>query len=111
MDKRNNDSKKVLINYLIVAYDRYIKCVSFTPDSKMRIKETDYSTFQSFVEDGRVEQVEVDTNQIGLRFEKTENTNLRTGRMDDPDLVDRLYRSGIAFGAVIPNETSASYLS
>ena len=64
--------------------------------SKASIKETNYSFFLEQVDEGNVSQVKITNNEI--RFKVTNEDGsfqvYSTGKMDDPDLVSRLYEQG-----------------
>ena len=64
--------------------------------SGSRIKETNYSYFMQQVDKGNVTQVKIDKNEI--RFEVQDENGKKqiysTGKMDDPNLVERLHEKG-----------------
>ena len=70
-----------------------------------KIKEVDYGTFMSMTEQKNIGQVEIEDNQI-LFTDKGETQIYKTGVMQDPDLVQRLYDAGAAFSSEIVEETS-----
>ena len=70
-----------------------------------RVKEVDYGTFMSMTEEQNIGKVEVMDNQI-VFTDKAEENIYKTGRMDDPQMVDRLYNSGAEFASEIVEETS-----
>ena len=70
-----------------------------------RVKEVDYGTFMSMTRDKEIGQVEIMDNQI-VFTDKAEENIYKTGRMDDPQLVDRLFDSGATFASEIVEETS-----
>ncbi|MCC8147269.1 MAG: ATP-dependent zinc metalloprotease FtsH [Bacteroidales bacterium] len=82
---------------------------------KPRIVYTDYGTFISKVEEGKVKEVKVEDNRIyfsALDEDNTETT-YQTGTINDPELVDRLLAAEspnetgkIAFTKTIPRESS-----
>ena len=61
-----------------------------------RVKETNYSFFLKQVDDGNVSQVKIEKDEI--RFEVVNEDGSKqiysTGKMDDPDLVERLHKKG-----------------
>ncbi len=70
-----------------------------------QIQQVDYGTFISMTESGEIGQVEIQDNQI--LFTSAEGSELyKTGLVDDPDLVSRLYASGASFSGEIVEETS-----
>ena len=70
-----------------------------------KIKEVDYGTFMSMTEQKNIGQVEIEDNQI-LFTDKGETQIYKTGVMQDPDLVQRLYDAGATFSSEIVEETS-----
>ena len=70
-----------------------------------KIKEVDYGTFMSMTEQKNIGQVEIEDNQI-LFTDKGETQVYKTGVMQDPDLVQRLYDAGATFSSEIVEETS-----
>ena len=70
-----------------------------------KIKEVDYGTFMSMTEQKNIGRVEIEDNQI-LFTDKGETQVYKTGVMQDPDLVQRLYDAGATFSREIVEETS-----
>ena len=73
--------------------------------TKRQIREVDYGTFMSMTENGEIGQVEIQDNQI-LFTDKDRTSIYKTGLMDDPGLVERLYASGAEFASEIVEEMS-----
>ena len=65
-----------------------------------KIKEVDYGTFMSMTEQKNIGRVEIEDNQI-LFTDKGETRIYKTGVMQDPDLVQRLYDAGATFSSEI----------
>ena len=71
------------------------------------VEKTDYSTFLSNVERGNVSKAEVKDDYIYYVVRKNgEDVVCKTVRMDDPDLVSRLYEAGTSMEAVEPQKQS-----
>ena len=70
-----------------------------------QIKEVDYGTFMSMTEEGNIGKVEIGSNQI-LFTDKDEAQVYKTGLMNDPQLVERLYAAGAVFSSEIVETTS-----
>ena len=70
-----------------------------------KIKEVDYGTFMSMTEQKQIGRVEIEDNQI-LFTDKEETQIYKTGLMEDPNLVQRLYDAGATFSSEIVEETS-----
>ncbi len=73
--------------------------------SDARIKETTYSEFLTYIEQKKVEEVQIEDNQIYFTIEGNDKT-YQTGQMNDLDLVNRLDKSGAEFKQVIPKQTN-----
>ena len=72
---------------------------------KIQVKEVDYGTFMSMIEEGNIGEVEVSDSQI-LFSDKENTTVYKTGVMNDPTLTARLYNSGATFAKAIEKTTS-----
>ncbi len=71
------------------------------------VKEVDYGSFLNMVEQGKVKEVEIENNSIVFKSNEGEDGKLyKTGTIEDPKLVDRLYEADVEFTRVIPRETS-----
>ena len=98
MKDDNKNYVKHIISFVIVSIVGLLILNAFIMQalSKTQIKETNYSFFLNQVEAGRVTQVKVESDEI--RFEvKDEDGHKQlysTGKMDDPELVSRLYEKG-----------------
>ena len=73
--------------------------------AQRQIEEVDYGTFMSMTEQKQIGKVEIQSNQI-LFTNADESKVYKTGLMDDPDLVSRLYDSGAKFASNISEEMS-----
>ena len=71
-----------------------------------QVEEVDYSVFLQMLDNHQVKEVEVEDNQILFSDTSEETKYYKTGKMDDPDLVERLAESGASFGTDIVNEMS-----
>lgn len=74
-----------------------------------KITQVDYGTFMRLIENGSVKKVEVQDKQIGFiaTDDNGKDAIFVTGRMEDPDLANRLYQANVTeFSQVIPQETS-----
>ena len=74
-----------------------------------QVREVDYGTFMKMIDDKEIGLVEIEPNQI-MFTDKDQTVIYKTGVIDDPTLVQRLYDSGATFSAVIVEEES-SFLS
>ena len=99
--------KKPLIYYYVIALAVLLvfNLLAMPYLNSGRVKEVDYGTFMSMTEEKNIGMVEVMDNQI-VFTDKAEENIYKTGRMDDPQMVDRLYNSGAEFASEIVEETS-----
>lgn len=77
------------------------------------VKETDYSRFVQMADEKRIANVEINNTEIVFSVrDKNEPQNehkytyYKTGKMNDPGLVDRLQKSGARYGTVIVKQMS-----
>lgn len=100
-------SKKPLISYWTTALLIFfaLNIFVFPRFLSMQIKEVDYRTFLTMLDEKQVGQVQVEENQI--TFTNLDATQIyKTGNMNDPELIDRLDVSGANFGTEIKKETN-----
>lgn len=69
------------------------------------VKEVDYNTFMKMTENKEIGKVNIDSGE-NIFTDKSEEKMYKTGVMDDPGLVDRLYDSGADFSSKITEEMS-----
>ena len=70
-----------------------------------QVKEVDYGTFVSMTNEKNLGRVEIQDNQI-LFTDKEETQVYKTGKLDDPNLVERLETSGAKYSGEIIEEAS-----
>lgn len=73
--------------------------------AQRQVRETDYGTFMTMIEQKEIGQVEVQDNQI-LFTDKDNTVIYKTGKMEDPTLAQRLHESGAVFSEEIVEEMS-----
>ncbi len=76
---------------------------------KQQVKEVDYGTFMSMIEEKNIGEVQVEDSQI-VFTDKDNTTVYKTGAMNDPNLTERLYNSGATFTRDI-SETMSPLMS
>ena len=76
---------------------------------KQQVKEVDYGTFMSMIEEKNIGEVQVEDSQI-VFTDKDNTTVYKTGAMNDPNLTERLYDSGATFTRDI-SETMSPLMS
>lgn len=72
--------------------------------SNSRTEEVSYSTFLKMLDKEQIEIVEVQNEQIAFKKSQEDQTIYITGRMEDPNLVDRLAESDVSMTRVFPQE-------
>ena len=99
--------KKSWISYWIIALCVFLLLQAFVFPNlfKGRVKEVGYETFISMTENKEIGSVTIESNQITFT-DKSEKQVYQTGRLDDPDLIQRLYNSGAKFESQIDSGTS-----
>lgn len=99
--------KKPVIYYYIVILIVVMLLNTFLFPAIVRhsIKEVDYGTFLTMVDQGKVKQVQIEDDYITFK-PKTGDTVYKTGTMNDPDLVNRLHKANVKFAKVVPRENS-----
>ena len=70
-----------------------------------QVKEVDYGTFMQMTYEQEIGRVELQSNQI-IFTDKDESQIFKTGLMNDPDLIQRLYDNGAIFSSEIVERTS-----
>ena len=100
--------KKPLIYYymIVLVVMMLINLIAVPWFAEKQIREVDYGTFLTMIDEGNIGQVDVQSNQI-LFTDKEETKIYKTGLMNDPNLTQRLYDAGItSFGSEIVEQTS-----
>ncbi len=98
-------NKKPLIFYWCAALIILLILNTFVFPSalKSQVKDVDYGTFMSMMEDKEIGSVMVNTDEIVFTDKSGENV-YKTGNLNDPQLVDRLYASGAKFDKEVVRE-------
>ena len=106
--KEVKSPKKPLIYYYCIALAVIflLNNLLFPKMLEMQIKEVDYGTFLSMLEEENIEEEEVEENQIVFSDRQDPQKFYKTGRMEDPDLVDRLHAANVRFGSEIVQQAS-----
>ncbi len=72
-----------------------------------KVEEVDYGTFLTMVDEGKVNQVDIESSkQITFNTKEDKSKIYITGQVNDPELVDRLYKADVKFGQEIPQDDS-----
>ena len=105
--KEVKPSKKPLIYYYGIALLIVFLLNVFVTPMLMegRVTEVDYGTFMSMTADKNIGQVQVEDEQI-VFTDKDNQRIYKTGKMDDPQLTERLFEAGAVFSKDIEKKTS-----
>ena len=78
-------------------------------------EEITYDEFLSMVDEGKVEEVEIQSDQLVIKAKKQDGEKTAkeyyTGIVNDDSLSKRLYRAGVKYSHTIPDTTSAVLLN
>ena len=113
MKEVKSPKKPLLYYYGIVLLIIIVFNVLVTPMlTKTMVKEVDYGTFMAKIEDKKIDDVQIEDNQILFTDKDDKNTIYKTGVMEDPTLTERLYKAGAKFSKEIDQQLSpvASFL-
>ena len=107
-DHKKPENRPLYIFVLIaVAVILFLNIFAIPAVQERSVEKTDYTTFLSNVERGNVSKAEVQDDYIYYVVQKNgQDTVCKTVRMDDPDLVSRLYEAGTSMEAVEPQKQS-----
>ena len=108
IDHKKPENRPLYIFALIaVGVILFLNIFAIPAMQERSVEKTDYSTFLSNVERGNVSKAEVQDDYIYYVVRKNgEDVVCKTVRMDDPDLVSRLYEAGTSMEAVEPQKQS-----
>lgn len=103
-----NDNKKkpltyyyVLMLLIILLINTVIMPTFFQP----KVKDISYGSFLQMVDDGKLAKVEITDKRIaGICKDDANKEIYVTGRIEDPQLVERLMKSKVEFSQVVPKE-------
>ena len=105
----NKKPKKPLIYYYITTLliVMLLNAFFFPSMRSLHTEEVDYGKFITMLDKKEVKDVEVQSNEIVFTSSNPQNSKIYiTGKMDDPDLVNRLEKAGVTFSKSIPKESS-----
>lgn len=110
--KRQSMMLYVIIALIVFAILRAFVYPSVIPNT---VKETDYSTFISMVDDDKVNKVQLNTETGSIVFVSGEGDNAQTYRTNrfpgDDTLVERLEKHNVEFAAEIPDGNDNFWLA
>ncbi len=105
----DNKKRRPLLYYYVMALliilliNTIIVPTFFSP----KVKEVSYDNFIKMADDGKFSKVEITDKRIAALCKDENNKEIVvTGRVDDPQLADRLMKSKVEFSQVVPKEDS-----
>lgn len=100
-------SKKPVIFYYVIAFliIMLLNWLILPYLEQQKVENVDYNTFLQMADDGEINTVHLTETSISFTTHDTD-TVYETGRVDDPELVNRLYEANVEFTQEIPKETS-----
>ena len=110
MKEHNNPRKPIIYFYIVtLIIVMLLNAYIFPAVVKQQVTQVDYGTFLTRIDEGKVKSVEIQDNQIAFTaIDEAGKENIYvTGKVNDPELVDRLLAADIEdFSKVIPSENS-----
>ena len=108
IDNKKPGKRPLYVYYFIAIAVIFLINLLVLPALQERsVEKTDYSTFLSNVERGNVSKAEVQEDYIYYEVRKNgKDTVCKTVKMEDPNLVERLYEAGTKMEAVAPQKQS-----
>lgn len=106
MQEIKPDKKPIYFYWLIALIILCIMNMFVFPSAfRKKVQEVDYGKFMSMIDNKEIGTVTIDTDEIV--FTNKENTEVyKTGNLNDPQLVENLYKSGAIFSKEMVSEIS-----
>ncbi|WP_251157989.1 ATP-dependent zinc metalloprotease FtsH [Caniella muris] len=110
MDNKKKRQSMMLYAIIAVVVVVVLRSVVYPNVVGQSVKDVDYSTFISMVDDGKVNKVQLNTDNDSILFVSGEGDSAQTYRCNafpnDTTLVQRLEDHNVQFAAEIPDESS-----
>ena len=102
------NTKKPLLYYFLIAtlILMLLNIFVFPTLTSAKVTEVDYGTFLRMIDDKKIKEVEVTDTEIVFSDNEDQPNYYKTGKMDDPQLTERLYQAGAKFGQEIVEQMS-----
>ncbi len=106
MNEVKEPNKKPLLYYyfLVLLMIFLFNFLVFPQMVAPRVREIDYGTFMTMTEEHKIDQVQLESNQIV--FSDKDGNIYKTGLMNDPNLVERLHNANVTFASQIVQQLS-----
>ena len=108
MNNDNNKKPRSLFYYyglallIILVINTVIMPIFVNP----QVKDVSYNSFIKMVDEGKVSKVEITDKRLAAVDKDNEKEIYVTGRVEDPELANRLMKSKVEFTQVVPREQS-----
>lgn len=113
MKKKNKpkNPKRPIVFYYLIALIIIIVMNSIVLPRFLgpNVKEIDYGSFLDKLDNGEIEEVEITDKEIFIKEKTDKDTVYTTGLINDPELVNRLYDSGVKFTKIVSNTTPSIF--
>ena len=112
MHEKKNPNKPLIVYYIVaIVVVMLLNALLFPRIERYSVKQVEYSEFLSMLEEGKIQEVQMDETQISfIPTEQEEDGRViyyTTNRVTaDDKIVDRLIDAGVEFGQVVPEEMS-----
>lgn len=106
--KEVKQPKKPLIFYylIVMLVMMMLNSLLFPKLMRQQVENVDYGTFLGMVDEKQVAMVQIEGDYIYFTDKQEKPLFYRTTTFDDPQLVERLQKSGCSFGRVVQEEMS-----
>ena len=112
MHEKKNPNKPLIVYYIVaIVVVMLLNALLFPRIERYSVKQVEYTEFLSMLEEGKIQEVQMDETQISfIPTEQEEDGRViyyTTNRVTaDDKIVDRLIDAGVEFGQVVPEEMS-----
>ncbi len=111
-NKKNNNKKPGIAFVLFITFATTLLVFALTMGNfRGGVKEISYNEFLTMVDEGKVEEVEIQSDKIVITEKKAKDEKTaqqyETGLVEDDTLSERLYEADVKYGHTIPDTTSA----
>ena len=108
MNNDNNKKPRSLFYYygLALLIILVINTVIMPTFVNPKVKDVSYNSFIQMVDEGKVSKVEITDKRLAAVDKDNEKEIYVTGRVEDPELANRLMKSKVEFTQVVPREQS-----
>lgn len=108
MNNDNNKKPRSLFYYygLALLIILVINTVIMPTFVNPKVKDVSYNSFIKMVDEGKVSKVEITDKRLAAVDKDNEKEIYVTGRVEDPELANRLMKSKVEFTQVVPREQS-----